>query len=138
MERRWVIQRLLFTNRFYLVPKCTLFSTASLKMGIKKEGVFQPSSLILMNIRNVTTPILVFFVIGEAVSILVSCDMIEIFYSTLKNPFLLEISSKSINFICVDAFSSLLFPHNKLLSICLKTYQVSLFICNITSDCLFS
>ena len=79
-----------------------------------------------------------FFVIGEAVSILVSCDMVEIFYSTLKNPFLLEISSKSINFICVDAFSSLLFPHNKLLSICLKTYHVSLFICNIIFDCLFS
>ncbi len=29
----------LFTNRFYLVPKCTLFSTASLKMGKKRRCI---------------------------------------------------------------------------------------------------
>ena len=46
----------LFTNRFYLVPKCTLFGTTSLKMGIKKEGVFQPSlnfTFIIFQIRNI-------------------------------------------------------------------------------------
>lgn len=40
---------------YYSVSKCTLFSTTSLKMGIKKESVFQPSSLTLINIRNNTT-----------------------------------------------------------------------------------
>jgi len=32
-----------------------LFDTTSLKMGIKKEGVFQPSSTTLINIKNDTT-----------------------------------------------------------------------------------
>lgn len=46
----------LFTNRFYLVPKCTLFDTTSLKMGTKKEGVFQPSlnfTVIIFQFRNI-------------------------------------------------------------------------------------
>ena len=40
---------------YYSVPKCTLFGTTSLKNEFKKEGIFQPSSQIPINIRNDTT-----------------------------------------------------------------------------------
>ena len=39
----------LFANRFYLVSKCTLFDTTSLKMGIKKKVYFNlPLNFILL------------------------------------------------------------------------------------------
>ena len=78
----------------YQLVLCMFFGTTSLKRDIKKEGVFQPSSLILMNIRNVTTPILVFRHRRSGIN---TCKFWHINRISIPRSMLLHIVSFSIN-----------------------------------------